>query len=260
MYKKSLPSLSANSVLKDLLRSFALSHPKRSPSFPSWDVNRVLMSLCEPPYEPLGNASFVDLTKKTLFLVSLASVKRVGELRAVSAKVAKKGDNLVLSYVPSFVAKTESQSNPLPRHFEVKALSDFAGQSQERLLCPVRALKFYLQAISTFHPRPSHLFVSPKCKCKPLSVNAISYFLRQVIEKGDGSFAGDTFRYRAHSIRGVGTSLAFKRNWSCSQVLSAATWKSNSVFTSFYLNELAYELDDVRSLGPFVAAGQEINT
>ena len=65
---------------------------------------------------------------------------------------------------------------------------------------------------------------------------------------------------RAHSIRGVGASLAFRRNWSCGEILQAASWKSSSVFTSFYLNDVAYELEDIRSLGPFIAAGQVINT
>ena len=32
-----------------------------------------------------------------------------------------------------------------------------------------------------------------------------------------------------------------------------------TVFTSFYLNELAYELDDVRSLSSFIITNQVIN-
>ena len=46
------------------------------------------------------------------------------------------------------------------------------------------------------------------------------------------------------------------RNWSISQVLEAASWKSNSVFASFYLRDVAHVLDGLSSLGPFVAAGQ----
>ena len=95
---------------------------------------------------------------------------------------------------------------------------------------------------------------------KSITTNAISYFLRQVIREGDVSTEGDGMVYKAHSIRGVGTSLAYKKNWSCNDVLGAATWKSSSVFVSYYLNDLAYELDDVRSLTPFVAAGQSFNT
>ena len=63
---------------------------------------------------------------------------------------------------------------------------------------------------------------------------------------------------RAHDIRGGSTSVAFHRNWSVSAVLDAATWSSSSVFTSFYLRDLQYEFQGLRSLGPFVAAGSSI--
>ena len=126
-------------------------------------------------------------------------------------------------------------------------------------LCPVRALHFYLNAVNEVSPSPVSLFVTPSNKCRRISSNANSFFLRQVIREGDVSFEGDRMGLRAHSIRGVGTSLAYKRDWSCQEVMEAAMWRSNTVFTSFYLNELEYELDDVRSLGPFIAANQVIN-
>ena len=56
-------------------------HRPRQPRTPSWNVDVVLKSLTLPPFEPLHEASFRDLTKKTLFLVALATAKRVGELK-----------------------------------------------------------------------------------------------------------------------------------------------------------------------------------
>ena len=61
---------------------------------------------------------------------------------------------------------------------------------------------------------------------------------------------------RTHSIRGIATSSAFFKNWSISSVLDSASW--NSVFTSFYFRDLQYVFEGVRSLGPFVAAGELI--
>ena len=40
--------------------------------------------------------------------------------------------------------------------------------------------------------------------------------------------------------------------------LEAASWRSNSVFTSFYFWDLQYIFEEVRSLGPFVASGERI--
>ena len=63
---------------------------------------------------------------------------------------------------------------------------------------------------------------------------------------------------RAHSIRGIATSSAFFKNWSVSSVLEAASWKSNTVFTSFYFRDLQYVFEGMRSLGPFVTAGERV--
>ena len=73
-----------------------------------------------------------------MFLLSLATAKRVGELQALSHSVAFQGNDISLSYVAEFVAKTESEQNPLPRFFLVRSLEDFVGDLPEhRLLCPV---------------------------------------------------------------------------------------------------------------------------
>ena len=44
--------------------------------------------------------------------------------------------------------------------------------------------------------------------------------------------------------------------WSISSILEAASWRSNSVFTSFYFKDLQFVYEGLRSLGPFVAAGE----
>ena len=103
--------------------------------------------------------------------------------------------------------------------------------------------------------RASSLFVSPRCPTRPLSKNALSFFLREAISDAGAVRDQEGRSLRAHSIRGVATSAVFLRNWSISKVLEAATWRSNSVFASFYFKDISFALDDLRSLGPFVAAG-----
>ena len=104
---------------------------------------------------------------------------------------------------------------------------------EERLLCPVRAVRVYLDTTASLSPRPRSLCVSAKCPSRSLSKNALSYFL-QVISSA-GALSGDTARLpRTHSIRGVAAS-AFLQNWLVSKVLEATTWRSNPVFASFIL-------------------------
>ena len=252
VFRFQLPGLSSHPVLRDLLRSFRLAAPCRPLRPPAWDLAAVLTYLNSGIFEPLRLASLRSLTK-VLFLLALATAKRIGELQALSRSVSFVRADACFSYVPEFVAKTESLSNPIPRSFLVKSSSDFAaGLHEELLLCPVHALRIYLDRTASFSPLPRRLFLSPRRPSRALSKNAVSFFLHEVIHEAEVGPA------RAHSIRGVSTSAAFHRSWSVASVLESATWRSNSVFVSFYLRDLQHEFDCIRSLGLFVAAGSRI--
>ena len=251
------PEIGEDRILRDLIRSFSLERPRIVSSTPSWDLNIVLKDLMSDKYEPLASKDLRVVTKKALFLTALATAKRVSELQAISKNVGKKGLDLILSYRPGFLAKTESIDNPLPRCFVLKSLRDFAGDLEEGpLLCPVRALLVYLQKVKETRGVWDGLFVSPRNPKRLISKNGLSYFLREVIV--DAGAVHEQGNVRAHSIRGLSTSVAFLKNCSISKVLEAATWKSNSVFASFYFKDLAHEFGELKSLGPFVASGSLI--
>ena len=184
---------------------------------------------------------------KVSFLLALATAKRVGELQALSCCVAFRGPDLSLAYLPEFVAKTESERNPLPCSFFIKSLEEFVGDLQECLLCPVCAVQIYLSLTSTLSPRPRSLLVSPRRPSHALSKNALSFFLRQVI-LDVGAMDEGALLPLVHSVRDAAASGAFLRNWSVSKVLEAAIWRSNPVFASFYFLDLLYTR-------PFVAGG-----
>ena len=88
-----------------------------------------------------------------------------------------------------------------------------------------------------------------------MSNNGFSYLLWEVIVHS-GASSNDVAAPNAHSIRGIATSaFFFFKNWSLASMLEASSWRSNMVFTSFYLNDVQYIFENVQSLGPFVAAG-----
>ena len=258
VFRFHLPSLFSDPVLRDLLRSFRLSSAERVMRPPAWDLSKVLQYLVTSDFEPLPHASFRALTLKTLFLLALATAKRVGELQALSSLVTFVGADACLSYIPQFVAKSESLTRSIPRSFLVKSLADFAaGLDTDLLLCPVRALRLYLPRARSLSPGRHRLFVSPRRPSRAMSKNAVSFFLREVISAA-GAARHHVGSLRAHDVRRVSTSVAFHRNWSVSSVLESATWASSSVFSSFYLRDIQHEFDGLLSLGPFVAAGTRI--
>ena len=216
---------------------------------------RVLSLLRGSPFKPLSSCSLRDLTRKVLFLVSLATARRVGGLQAVSAGVSFSGDDIYLSYLPEFRAKSESASNHFPRSFSVRSLRDFVGNlPDELLLCPVRALRVYLHCTSSVSPRPRSLFVSPGAPTRPLSENALSFFIRSVILQSLPS-PSSASSVCAHSMRAVATTTAFACSVSLSSILEAATWGTSTVFTSFYLHDVQFTSSNGFFLGPLVTAG-----
>ena len=114
--------------LRHLLRSFARSVNPVELRPPAWDVSLVLQSLTGAPYEPLRTCEERFLAQKTLFLLALASAKRIGELHALSYRVSHTRDwgEVSFAFVTGFVAKTQDPSSLAPRFegFSVPALTN----------------------------------------------------------------------------------------------------------------------------------------
>ena len=190
----------------------------------------------------------------------------------MSREVSFSGSDAYLSYLPEFRVKMESAVNPLPRSFCVRPLKDFVGALPDKLLCPIRALLFYLARTTSISPRPHSLFVSPRSPLCSLSKNALSFFLRDVISSAYSSSSSSApssaagpfssisapSSSRAHSARGVAASWAFARKASLSSILAAASWSSSSVFTSLYLSDVQFSSSHGFILGPVVAAGSVV--
>ena len=129
--------------------------------------------------------------------------------QALSFVVTFVGLDACLSYIPQFVAKLESLTRSIPRSFFVKSLSDFAaGLDDDLLLCPVRALRIYLDRTRSLSPLRHRLFVSPRRPSCAMSKNAVSFFLRYVIHAA-GASRPEVGSVRAHEIRSVSTSCRF---------------------------------------------------
>ena len=80
--------LASSREIMTLLRSFSRSVNPVELRPPAWDVSLVLQSLTMAPYEPLRTCEERFLAQKTLFLLALASAKRIGELHALSYRVS----------------------------------------------------------------------------------------------------------------------------------------------------------------------------
>ena len=179
----------------------------------------VLTSFVSPALEPLSQASFRALTLTTLFLLALATAKRVDELQALSYIVTFVAGVACLSSIPQFVAKSYLLTRSIPCSFLVTSLAGFAaGLNTDLLLCPIRALRLYLLWARSVSPGRHRLFVSHRCPSRAMSKNAVSFFLGEVISAAEAA-RPQVGSLRAHDVRSVSTSVAFHRNWSVTSVL-----------------------------------------
>ena len=130
------------------LRGARRLNPPRPPSIPSWDLSLVLRALQDVPFEPLQSVDLKLLSMKTLLLVALASVKRVGDLHAFSVDDLclefGPGDNhVVLRPRPGYVPKVPT--TPFKDQVvNLQALPLEEADPALALLCPVRALRMYV--------------------------------------------------------------------------------------------------------------------
>ena len=145
----------------------------------------MLQSLTGAPYEPLQTCKERFLAQKTLFLLALASAKRIGELHALSYRVphTRNWGEVSFSFVPGFMAKTQDPSSLAPRFegFSVLALPNARNNRNGRLLCPVRAVRRYVNRTAAHSPRCEWLFVTAGHSMKEISKTTVSFWLRKTI-------------------------------------------------------------------------------
>ena len=179
--------LAASHEITTLLHSFARSVNPVELRPPAWDVSLVLQSLTGAPYEPLRTCEERFLAQKTFFLLALASAKRIGELHALSYRVSHTRDwgEVSFAFVSGFVAKTQDPSSLAPRFegFSVPALPNARKNRNGRLLCPVRAVKVYLDRTASHRQRCERLFVTAGRSKKEIAKTTVSFWLRKTISR-----------------------------------------------------------------------------
>ena len=252
--------LASSREITMLLRSFSRSVDPVELRPPAWDVSLALQSLTGALYEPLRTCEEHFLAQKTLFLLALASAKRIGELHALSYRVShsRNWGEVSFSFVPGFVAKTQNPSSLAPRFegFSVPALPNARNNRNGRLLCPVQAVRRYLDRTAAHRPRCERFFVTAGRSKKEISKTTVSFWFRKTIlhaYKLSGT-AQPVPAPRARETRGIAPSLLFKKNFAVDQVLKAGTWRRHTTFTRHYLRDLAHRSLDTFHLGPVVAA------
>ena len=258
-------NISKDDNLTRLLESFHRDRPKGRRGIPSWNLSLVLHQLTKAPFEPLREALLKHLTFKTVFLLALGSGKRKSEIHAWQHKnIRHQSDwsKVSLFPSPSFLSKNqlakEGPESVAPVVIPALAPTLDKSLKSDRSLCPVRALRYYLDRTSDLRQHKELVFVSfKKGFDKDISPATISSWIKQTVilcyELSDHQ-AHTLHQVKAHDVRAFAASKAFQSGVSLEQILSACHWKSHNTFTQFYLKDVAWADSELYHLGPVVSA------
>jgi hypothetical protein len=254
--------------LSDLLASFQRDRPRATNRMPSWDLALVLRSLTRHPYEPLTKASDKDLSLKTVFLLALATGSRVSELHALDVTTVKFKENfsgMTISPHLRFLGKTQRTDVTQDRLavISVRALGPSLNvdMTEDRSLCPVRAMRYYLERTTHHRQGQTRLFVSHLAHHKEIGKDSVSVWIRKVIQKAYEHHTEEdkvVLKYKAHDLRALAASWAFHNSVALVDVMNACTWKRHSTFSEFYLRDMASQADDLYQLGPLIVAQHKV--
>ncbi len=236
--------LGRHRMVSAFMRGVRRLRPVRPMAVPSRDLSVVLKGLVAAPFEPLESAPERILTLKVTLLLALMSLKRVGDLQALSVS------EMCMDFAPGLVKVTlRSRPGYIPKVLSTSFRSQvvtlhsfhpppFASSEDEKLhmLCPVRALKMYVER-SNIWRKSSQLLVCFGAGRRGLATSKqrISHWVRDAISLAyEVRGLPSPLSLRTHSTRGVASSQALFRGVPLEDICVAAGWSSPHTFVRFY--------------------------
>ena len=226
-----------------LLKNMDLQRPRYKELCPKRNLALVLAYITSPPFEPLMKASLWHLTLKTFILLKLASGRRRNELHALSRdekcfRFRADGGLVTLITKPGFLAKNQKPQDSTPQ-IGIPVLRPVDGDQPDRKLCPVRALKAYLDRTKELEVRRgrTRLFLNPKKPDSDISPAHIEHLRLAKVS--------------AHDVRKFSASWAAFYSAPFDEITQAAYSKSQTTITSFYLKAMATQAEELLLWAPF---------
>ena len=227
----------------NIRKATVIARPPRKIDYQSWSLPLVMDSLFQEPYEPLEGAQLKFLSHKTAFLVAVSTARRSSELGALSIEKSKflvRPHGIEVGYVPGFVPKN-ARINYAGRTIVIPKFEEMASCEEERLLCPVRAVKCYKKRMKLLRKEgEQRLFLTygnGDNQGSGASKKTIARWITETIKFAYANASEETLRVmkiKAHSVRAAATTYALLKGVEIRHILEAADWASPTTFIDFY--------------------------
>ena len=129
-------------------------------------------------------------------------------------------------------------------------------EQSDRLLCPIRALKFYLKMTSSYRQNRTRLFLPIKGN-QDISKASVSRWVSYTIKLSCRKLTNRDISFlkiKAHESRALSSSWAFFDKVPLNEILKAAVWNQSSTFAKFYLRNMSQQAANLQKLSPIVVA------
>ena len=207
------PTAIQESTLHNVIRRMTILRPREQEILPRWHLSVALKGLMKPPFAINGTDRHISLellSYQTAFLVALASGARGSELVALSrashnlefTTLASGVKQVSIRMVPKFIPKNQ-RPEIIFLTYQVPGIAHLFPHEPERLLCPVRALGFYIVKLadSAQNDPLEKLFVH----FNPATQLFTTHFRRWVAETirltYENSSESDLPKIKAHDVR-----------------------------------------------------------
>ena len=240
-------SVASNANLSSLIKGIFNERPPTRSLLPEWDLPLVLRFIASD-MASLRDMSLTDLSRRTVFLLALASGRRCSEVHALSVsgkhlRFRRRG--VVLLPRAGFLAKNQSLDfTPLP--IELPDLRLSTGSPDDAPWCPVRSLKFYLSRTKAIRKGVDQLFLSSRPPHGPASKTTIARWVREVITSAYQKNDRMTPAFTPHSTRAVGRSWALYRGATLSDIVTSAGWRGDTTFQRIYMRDVLADSGEVQ--------------
>ena len=233
-------SVSNNPLIHRLVRGLFHMRPPPQRLVPSWSLTAVLRALAKAPYEPIGKAPLKWLSYKCAFLLTLASARRSSQITALSVESdclvwTQNGVKLATKLV--FLAKNQ-RLNFTPEPISLRAMESFSDTPEDKLWCPVRALKFYVDRTKTIRKGCNQLFVKIVEPHNGISTLTLAGWIVNTIKAAYPVGQAPGIDPKAHDLRGISASWAKFNHASLEDIVNAAAWKTPTTFASCYVKDV----------------------
>ena len=233
-------TVSTNTTIHSVVKGAFTLRPPVQRLVPQWSLTLVLRRLAEAPYEPLGRASLKLLTFKCGFLLALATGRRSSQITALSVHP----DHLVwtkqgVRMTPhlGFLAKNQ-RLNFTPEPISLQEMKYHSDTREDKLWCPVRALKFYVDRTKALRRDCNQLFIKTVKPHDGVKTVTFASWIVQTIKAAYGPGEAPGVQAHAHDVRGVSASWAKFNNVALIDILRAAAWNTPSTFTTCYVKDI----------------------